>query len=234
MIREKAVRCGRSTPLAGVLSEPVRIDGEASRPGVLLLNSGILHRVGACRQSQEAMGVVGPGAQQLVRRVHQLGAARQPVGRSHVRVRPHARGAQRHRGPNETPERPAGVAYGLSSGWHDHDRRPRRPTRWCRQRRWESPPRRWGDRNNAAPLRRSNITDVSAQPDATECRRDLAGDVLASGRSVAVTSCGCGLDSRSVIPPIEHPERSERDPATRRTDTGFDVEVHTARIDAIE
>jgi pimeloyl-ACP methyl ester carboxylesterase len=51
VIREKAVRCGRSTPLAGVLSEPVRAAGDAIRPGVLLLNSGILHRVGACRQN---------------------------------------------------------------------------------------------------------------------------------------------------------------------------------------
>lgn len=50
-MREKAVRCGKSTPLAGVYTEAVRGDDDARRPGVLLLNSGILHRVGACRQN---------------------------------------------------------------------------------------------------------------------------------------------------------------------------------------
>ncbi|HEM46841.1 MAG TPA: hypothetical protein ENO23_07330, partial [Alphaproteobacteria bacterium] len=40
-----------STPLAGILSEARREPGQGPRPGVLLLNSGILHRVGACRQN---------------------------------------------------------------------------------------------------------------------------------------------------------------------------------------
>lgn len=51
MIREKAVRCGKSTPLAGILSEAARDVSRGPLPGVLLLNSGILHRVGACRQN---------------------------------------------------------------------------------------------------------------------------------------------------------------------------------------
>jgi len=50
LIREKAVRCGKSSPLVGILSEPPGGRREGL-PGVLILNSGILHRVGACRQS---------------------------------------------------------------------------------------------------------------------------------------------------------------------------------------
>lgn len=46
-VREKAVRFGKSATLVGVLSEPV--SAVPGAPAVLLLNSGILHRVGACR-----------------------------------------------------------------------------------------------------------------------------------------------------------------------------------------
>jgi hypothetical protein len=46
--REKVVRFGRDTKLVGVLCEPVPAP-TAERPAVLLVNSGILHRVGACR-----------------------------------------------------------------------------------------------------------------------------------------------------------------------------------------
>lgn len=48
MSREKVVRFGRETKLVGVLSEPPG-GGAAREPMVLLVNSGILHRVGACR-----------------------------------------------------------------------------------------------------------------------------------------------------------------------------------------
>ena len=47
-MRERAVRFGKSTPLVGILTEPTR-GAHSNHPGVLLLNSGILHRVGACR-----------------------------------------------------------------------------------------------------------------------------------------------------------------------------------------
>jgi pimeloyl-ACP methyl ester carboxylesterase len=45
-MRERAIRFGKATPLIGVLTEPARAEG---RPGVVFLNSGILHHVGACR-----------------------------------------------------------------------------------------------------------------------------------------------------------------------------------------
>jgi hypothetical protein len=45
-MRERAIRFEASTPLIGVLTEPARPQG---RPGVIFLNSGILHHVGACR-----------------------------------------------------------------------------------------------------------------------------------------------------------------------------------------
>lgn len=49
MIRERALKLGRSAPLVGILSEPPPETASDARPCVLLLNSGILHRVGACR-----------------------------------------------------------------------------------------------------------------------------------------------------------------------------------------
>ena len=49
MIRERVVRFGKSSPLVGIASEPPASRVAPERPAVLLLNSGILHRVGACR-----------------------------------------------------------------------------------------------------------------------------------------------------------------------------------------
>lgn len=48
-MKEKILRFGRTAPLIGVLTEPRVTTSPASRPTVVLLNSGILHRVGACR-----------------------------------------------------------------------------------------------------------------------------------------------------------------------------------------
>lgn len=48
-MKEKILRFGRTAPLIGVLTEPRTVAGSASLPAVVLLNSGILHRVGACR-----------------------------------------------------------------------------------------------------------------------------------------------------------------------------------------
>ncbi len=49
MIRERVLKLGKSTPLVGILSEPPPGIANEDRPAILLLNSGILHRVGACR-----------------------------------------------------------------------------------------------------------------------------------------------------------------------------------------
>jgi len=48
-VKERPVQFGTGTPLIGVLTEPAPGDAAAGRPGVLMLNSGILHRVGSCR-----------------------------------------------------------------------------------------------------------------------------------------------------------------------------------------
>jgi len=47
-MREKAIRFGRGSSLVGILTESADPDAK-TRPGVVLVNSGILHRVGACR-----------------------------------------------------------------------------------------------------------------------------------------------------------------------------------------
>jgi pimeloyl-ACP methyl ester carboxylesterase len=48
--REKAVKFGTSASLVGVMTEAAPGAGDAAgRPGVIFLNSGILHRVGSCR-----------------------------------------------------------------------------------------------------------------------------------------------------------------------------------------
>jgi hypothetical protein len=46
---ERALRFGESATLVGVLTQPEPEDRRAGVPGVLLLNSGIIHRVGASR-----------------------------------------------------------------------------------------------------------------------------------------------------------------------------------------
>jgi len=46
--REKAIRIGRGASLVGILTESPDPDA-STRPGIVLVNSGILHRVGACR-----------------------------------------------------------------------------------------------------------------------------------------------------------------------------------------
>ena len=47
-VREKAVQFGKSTTLVGILTEPAA-GSSGRKPAVILLNSGILHRVGSCR-----------------------------------------------------------------------------------------------------------------------------------------------------------------------------------------
>lgn len=48
-MKEKAIRFGTSATLVGVLTEPLSDRAVPGRPGIILLNSGILHHVGACR-----------------------------------------------------------------------------------------------------------------------------------------------------------------------------------------
>ena len=50
-MREKTARFGKSNSLIGILSTPdgAQATGDSDRPAVIVANSGILHRVGACR-----------------------------------------------------------------------------------------------------------------------------------------------------------------------------------------
>ena len=48
-MKERAISFGKTATLLGVLAEPTDRDAARTRPAVVLLNSGILHRVGACR-----------------------------------------------------------------------------------------------------------------------------------------------------------------------------------------
>lgn len=48
-MKERALKIGKPTPLVGVATEPAEFD--AGRPAVLILNSGVMHHVGACRLS---------------------------------------------------------------------------------------------------------------------------------------------------------------------------------------
>lgn len=48
-MKERAIRIGSPAPLIGVLTEPK--DFQASKPVVLILNSGLMHHIGTCRLS---------------------------------------------------------------------------------------------------------------------------------------------------------------------------------------
>jgi hypothetical protein len=48
-MRERVIRIGEPVPLAGIMSEPDQ--PTAARTAMLLMNSGVMHRVGACRLS---------------------------------------------------------------------------------------------------------------------------------------------------------------------------------------
>ncbi len=49
LVREKALKFGSEAPLVGVMSEPPKEVAPIDDPAVVLLNSGLLHRVGAAR-----------------------------------------------------------------------------------------------------------------------------------------------------------------------------------------
>lgn len=48
-MREIAVQIGQPTPLTGIITQPKQFD--ASKPAVLILNSGLMHHIGTCRLS---------------------------------------------------------------------------------------------------------------------------------------------------------------------------------------
>jgi len=48
-MKEKALRIGEPTPLVAVVTQPDTLDKD--KPAILLLNSGVMHHIGACRLS---------------------------------------------------------------------------------------------------------------------------------------------------------------------------------------
>jgi pimeloyl-ACP methyl ester carboxylesterase len=48
-VNEQAIQFGKSAVLSGILADPDSANAESGRPAFILLNSGILHRVGSCR-----------------------------------------------------------------------------------------------------------------------------------------------------------------------------------------
>ncbi len=59
-VKERALRIGAPTPLVGVMSEPPQFD--STKPAVIVLNSGVMHHVGACQLSVKiARAVAGRG-----------------------------------------------------------------------------------------------------------------------------------------------------------------------------
>jgi hypothetical protein len=49
IVIERVVQFGTNATLAGVFTEPAQVNARANVPPVILINSGILHKVGACR-----------------------------------------------------------------------------------------------------------------------------------------------------------------------------------------
>ena len=64
-MRERALRIGKPTPLVGVVTEPDRFDPDL--PALIVLNSGVLHHVGACRLSVKIARAVAAGGMLAVR-----------------------------------------------------------------------------------------------------------------------------------------------------------------------
>jgi pimeloyl-ACP methyl ester carboxylesterase len=48
-VKEQAIQFGKSAMLSGILADPTAEEVDDGRPAFILLNSGILHRVGSCR-----------------------------------------------------------------------------------------------------------------------------------------------------------------------------------------
>ncbi len=64
-MKERALRIGKPTPLIGVSTEPERFD--PALPALIVLNSGVMHHVGACRLSVKIARAAAAGGLLAVR-----------------------------------------------------------------------------------------------------------------------------------------------------------------------
>ena len=69
-MREKAVRFGKTKSLVGIVTEPLNGGGRDAAPAVIMLNSGILHHVGACRLHVKLARALAPAGYTVMRFDH--------------------------------------------------------------------------------------------------------------------------------------------------------------------
>ena len=69
-MREKAVRFGKTKTLVGIVTEASNGGGRDGGPAVILLNSGILHHVGACRLHVKLARTLAPAGYTVMRFDH--------------------------------------------------------------------------------------------------------------------------------------------------------------------
>ena len=69
-MREKAVRFGKTKSLVGVVTEASNGAGRDGGPAVIMLNSGILHHVGACRLHVKLARALAPVGYTVMRFDH--------------------------------------------------------------------------------------------------------------------------------------------------------------------
>ena len=66
-MREKAVTIGASNTMVGILTEPKGKVDYSDKPGIIILTSGILHRIGPCRLSTKLARSIAPHGYPVVR-----------------------------------------------------------------------------------------------------------------------------------------------------------------------
>ena len=69
-MREKAVRFGKTKSLVGIVTEASNAANRDTSPAVILLNSGILHHVGACRLHVKLARTLAPAGYTVMRFDH--------------------------------------------------------------------------------------------------------------------------------------------------------------------
>jgi Serine aminopeptidase, S33 len=69
-MREKAVRFGKTKSLVGIVTEPLNGVGRDAAPAVIMLNSGILHHIGACRLHVKLARTLAPVGYTVMRFDH--------------------------------------------------------------------------------------------------------------------------------------------------------------------
>ena len=69
-MREKAVRFGKTKSLVGIVTEASNAANRDTRPAVIMLNSGILHHVGACRLHVKVARTLAPAGYTVMRFDH--------------------------------------------------------------------------------------------------------------------------------------------------------------------